>query len=229
MTRLGAVFGALTVATLSGVVARAAATQPDPPRPDAGLAHVRGVVTSLQGDVLEVETGPGRTTKVRLAPDAKVATSEPAGPDALAKGAFVGTAAVAQPDGTLRALEVHVFPEAMRGTGEGHRPWDRGPESGMTNGTVAGAKAGGGGNSSMTNATVSGMGGAGGARTLTLSYPGGKETVVVPPGVPIVKLAPGDRSLLSPGAHVFAIATAQSGGLVAQRLTVGKDGSVPPM
>jgi hypothetical protein len=223
--RLDAVLVVLSAAAFSGpAAAQSAAAQSS-----GGQAHVRGVVTRLEGDTLDVETGPGRTTKMKLPADAKVAAVEQASPDALTKGAFVGTAAVPQPDGTLRALEVHVFPEAMRGTGEGHRPWDREPGSSMTNAMVSGSKAGGGGKSSMTNGTVAGEKSTGGARTLTLTYPGGKQTVVVPKDAPIVKLEPGDRSLLVPGAHVFAIATAGPGGLVAQRLTVGRNGMVPPM
>jgi hypothetical protein len=192
--------------------------------------HVRGVITAVSGDALTIETGAGKAEEVTLAPGAKVAKVEHADPAAIDQGAFIGTTAVPQPDGTLRALEVHVFPESMRGAGEGHRPWDLGPKSSMTNATVSGLKASPGGKSSMTNATVRGMKTAGGTRTLTLSYPGGQQTVVVPPKVPIVKIEPGDRSLLVAGAHVIAFATpGPDGKLVAQRLTVGTGGVVPPM
>jgi hypothetical protein len=140
---------------------------------------------------------------------------------------------VPQQDGTLRALEVHVFPEAMRGTGEGHRPWDLRPGSTATNATVSSVDAPQGGGqppSSMTNATVAEAGEGGGGRRLVLRYPQGEKTVVVPPGTPIVKLVPADRSRIVPGAHLFAVASRQpDGSLVAERVTVGKDGVVPPM
>jgi hypothetical protein len=119
---------------------------------------------------------------------------------------------VPQADGTLRAVEVHVFPDSMRGTGEGHRPWDLQPGS------------------TMTNATVAKVDESGGARKLSLKYKDGEKTVVVPPGTPVVRMEPGDRSRLVPGAHVFVIASRQPDSpLVAERLNVGKDGLVPPM
>jgi hypothetical protein len=142
-------------------------------------------------------------------------------------GAFIGTTAVPQPDGTLRAIEVHVFPDSMRGTGEGHRPWDLRPGSTMTNATVSKmATAEGKSSSTMTNATVAKVAG----RKLMLKYQGGEKTVVVPSNATVVKLEPGDRSQLRTGAHLFAIASRQSDGtLRAERITVGKDGVVPPM
>jgi hypothetical protein len=140
---------------------------------------------------------------------------------------------VPQQDGTLRAVEVHLFPDSMRGTGEGHRPWDLQPGSTMTNATVAKVQARGGKpgkQSTMTNATVAKVSGAGGSKTLQLKYKDGEKTVVVPPGTPVVKMAPADRSRLTPGAHVFAIVTREpDGGLVAQRITVGQGDTVPPM
>ncbi|HET6413902.1 MAG TPA: hypothetical protein VFG53_17725 [Anaeromyxobacter sp.] len=202
---------------------------------DRPQEHVRGDVVALNGDTLDVRTRDNRVVHLRLAEKAGVAQVVDADPAALADGTFIGTTAVAEPDGTLRAIEVHLFPESMRGTGEGHRPWDRGPGSSMTNATVSGMSRGGGNakqgaKSSMTNATVTSSEKAGGERTLTLKYQGGEQTVVVPPGIPIVKLLPGDRSLLVPGAHVFAVATAgEDGSLVAQRLAVGEGAVVPPM
>jgi hypothetical protein len=191
---------------------------------------------AFKDDTLDLRTRDGRIVHLKVAPQAGVAKLEGADASAIRDGAFIGTTAVAQPDGTLRAVEVHVFPDAMRGTGEGHRPWDLQPGSSMTNATVSGMSSGSkrgtsgqGTGSSMTNATVSGVKASGGERTLKLSYQGGEQTVVVPSGIPIVKLAPGDRSLLKPGAHVFAIATEQDGALVTQRLTVGEGAVVPPM
>lgn len=198
--------------------------------------HVRGDVVGVKGNTVDVRTRAGQVVHLNVPDHAAIAEVEEADPSAIADGAFVGTTAVPQPDGTLRAIEVHVFPEAMRGAGEGNRPWDLRPGSSMTNATVSGmsggkqSAAGKGTGSSMTNATVAGMKNSGAARTLQLEYQGGKQTVVVPAGIPIVRLSPGDRSLLKPGAHVFAITTQQEdGSLLAERLTVGQGAVVPPM
>src|SRR5207248_1844874 len=157
-----------------------------------------------------------------LPEDARVSLAEKGDVGDVRDGSFIGTTAVSQPDGTLRAIEVHVFPDSMRGTGEGHRPWDLQPGSTMTNATVSSAKSG----STMTNATVSNVAG----RKLTLKYAGGEKTVILPSDVTVVKIEPADRSRLSPGAHVFAVASRQPDGtLRAERVIVGKDGLVPPM
>ncbi len=206
-----------------------AAAQDKPPQ------HVRGDIAAVNGDTLDVRTRAGQVVHVKLADNVGVAKVEEADPSAIADGSFVGITAVPQSGGKLVAKEVHVFPEAMRGTGEGHRPWDLGAGSSMTNGAVSGMSAGKAGaakrgtGSSMTNATVSGMKKSGGERTLQLTYKGGEQTVVVPSNIPIVKLGPGDRSLLKPGAHVFVIATEENGTLTAQRMMVGEGGVVPPM
>lgn len=218
------------VACIAALLALPAGAQQDKPP-----LHVRGDVVAVKDDVLDVRTRAGQVVHLKLADQLGVSSVEETDASAITDGSFIGTTAVAQPDGTLRAVEVHVFPEAMRGTGEGHRPWDLRPGSSMTNATVSGMSGGKqaaakqGTGSSMTNATVSGMKKSGGERTLKLQYPGGEQTVLVPSGIPIVKLAPGDRSMLKPGAHVFAIASEQGGALVAQRLTVGQGAVVPPM
>ncbi len=199
--------------------------------------HLRGDVVALEGDTVEVKSRSGEMVKFTLAADAQVSLVAKADLASVTSGAFVGTTAVPQSDGTLRAIEVHVFPDSMRGTGEGHRPWDLQPGSTMTNATVAklderGGKARSGGTgSTMTNATVARVGeGGGGARQLSLKYRGGEKTIIVPPGAPVVKMEKGDRSNLVPGAHVFAFLSREPDGtLVAERLNVGKDGLVPPM
>ncbi len=126
---------------------------------------------------------------------------------------FIGTAAVPQPDGTLKALEVHVFAPSLRGSGEGHRPWENadGSASTMTNGTVG-------------NLVVSQ------GRRMTVKYGDGEKTVVVPDDVPIVSLEPGERSLLKPGAKVVLFPQkGADGSLTALAISVGKDGVTPPM
>ena len=229
MQRLMA-FPAWCAPLLAGV---AAAQQPTAP---AAQQHVRGDVVAFRGDTLEVQPRSGDVLKLKVATGAKVSLVGKADLSSVGEGAFIGTTAVPQSDGTLRAVEVHVFPDSMRGTGEGHRPWDLQPGSTMTNATVAkvdeggaAAQAGGTG-STMTNATVAKVDESGGARKLTLHYKDGEKTVVVPPGTPVVKLEPGERSNLVPGTHVFAIVSRQPDGtLLADRLNVGKDGLVPPM
>lgn len=194
-----------------------------------GERHVRGVVSDVAGDTLIVQTQEGRTQKLKLEQKSKVSYATRADLGAIAKGAYVGTTAVQAKDGTPRALEVHVFPESARGTGEGHRPWDLKAGSSMTNATVAGAEDGSGAQSTMTNGNVSEVSGASAGKRLELSYAGGKQTVIVPPGTPIVRVEPADRTAITKGAHVFAAGAPQPDGTVlADRIFVGKD-VVPPM
>lgn len=133
-------------------------------------------------------------------------------------GSYIGTAAMPQADGSQLALEVVVFPEAARGTGEGHRPWDLRPESTMTNATVA----------DLAAAPSSVPGG----QKLTLRYKDGEKTVIVPPGVPVVSFKPGkadENVLLVPGAKVMITAQEQAGKPTALRVIVGRNGFAPPM
>lgn len=178
----------------------------------ADSQRVRGTIEQVHGSVVTITTREGGTVDLTLTPDAKIAALVPADLAAAGKGSFIGTAAVPQPDGTLQAQEVLIFPEAMRGVGEGHRAWDLTPDSTMTNATVE---------ATVTNAA---------GRVLTLTYKDGGKQLLVPPGTPIVTLEPGDPSLLKVGNHVFLSATqAADGSISASRITVGKDGLVPPM
>jgi hypothetical protein len=133
-------------------------------------------------------------------------------------GSYIGTAAMPQADGSQLALEVVVFPEAARGTGEGHRPWDLRPESTMTNATVADLAA--------APSTVPG------GQKLTLRYKDGEKTVIVPPDAPVVSFKPGkadENVLLVPGAKVMITAQEQAGKPTALRVIVGRNGFAPPM
>jgi hypothetical protein len=196
----------------------------------AQTQKITGDLVSVDGLRLEVKTAGGQAVTVKLADNFRLSVRSAADVTKLAPGTYVGTTAVPQTDGTLLAREVHVFPESMRGTGEGHRIMDAEPGSTMTNATIAsvgghGAAARG----TATNATVAEVSGASGGHTLTLAYKGGEKVVVVPGNVPIVMVEPADRSLLVPGAHVVVYAAAQPDGtLAAERLTVGKNGFVPP-
>jgi hypothetical protein len=174
--------------------------------------RIRGDVTSLEGNVLGVRTRAGEVLNIRLADNYTVAGLVKVDRSVLVDGAYIGTASLPGADGTLSALEVLVFPDNMRGAGEGHGPWDLQPGS------------------QMTNATIAQVVRSGDERRLTLRYKDGEKTVVVPESAPIVTFAPGERALLVPGAHIILTATrAADGTLGATRVTVGKDGLVPPM
>jgi hypothetical protein len=173
--------------------------------------RIRGTIASLDGQTLVVNARNGQKVTITLADKLTVTETSTTKLTEVHPGSFIGTTAIPQPDGTMKALEVHVFPESMRGTGEGFRPWDLGATSTMTNGTVG---------------QIEGSGG----RSLTVKYKEGEKTVTVPPDVPVVALEVGSRAMLVPGAHVFVIANkAGDGTISAARVTVGKDGLEPPM
>jgi len=174
--------------------------------------RVRGAVEALDGNVLTVKSRDGGDVAIKLADNYAVASVVPIELAAIKPGSFIGTAAMTQSDGRLVALEVLVFPEAMRGTGEGHYPWDLQPES------------------TMTNATVATLADTPKGRELSLTFKGGTNMVTVPKGAPIVTFEPGDKSMLKPGAKIFAVTQKQpDGSLTAARVNVGKNGLTPPM
>jgi hypothetical protein len=174
--------------------------------------RIRGTIESATEQALTIKSREGQTVTVTLAPNFAVVAVSKASLGDIKSGSFVGAAALPQSDGTFKAQEVLVFPEAMRGSNEGHYPWDLSPGSTMTNAAVT--------------AMVSGNDGT----ALTLKHKDGEVKVVVPQGVPIVTLGPGDKSLLVPGAGVFVPASkAADGALSAGRVLVGKDGVIPPM
>lgn len=191
---------------------------------------IRGDVAAIDGKTLRLKSASGQETAIALPDNPRVSVRVPTSIDAIKPGDFVGTAATPGPNGTLVASEVHIIPEALRGTGEGHRPMPTLPGSTMTNATVSGVTSSSKARGTMTNATVENVGAAGKGRTLKLTYKGGEQTVFVPENVPVVMLEAGSRASLSPGEHVIAYAKRDaSGGLVAQRISVGKNGSVPPI
>lgn len=197
----------LLFTALSLVCAAALAQAPASPP----TQRLRGSVESFDGSTLVVKERSGEVLRLALADNFSVSEVLPIALSSIQTGSFIGTAAVTDAQGNLRALEVLVFPEAARGTGEGHGPWDLQPGS------------------TMTNATVSEMVVAAGGRTLKLRYKDGEKTVVVPEGIPIVTLKPGDRSLLVPGAKVLVTAQTRDGKPTALRAAVGRDGFAPPM
>jgi hypothetical protein len=175
--------------------------------------RVRGTIVSLDGSTLTVKTREGPDAALALKPEWKVTGVAKASVEDIKPGDFVGIASLPAAAGGDAALEVLVFPPAMKGTGEGSYPWDLKPKSSMTNATV-------------TNAVKDVDG-----RTLTLSYSGGQEKkIAIPDGVPIVTFAPATEADLKPGATVFVPAQrGDDGSLSTGRIVVGTNGVVPPM
>ena len=175
--------------------------------------RVRGTVVSLNGSKLVVHPKTGDDITVMLNADYGAIAVVKASMADIKEGTFIGTATVTQPDSSLKSLEVVVFPDKMRGTGEGHYPWDLGSKSMMTNATVSNA--------------VKGVDG----QSITVSYKGGEKKIDVPADVPVVTLVPGaDKADIKPGAIVFVPAQKQEdGSLHGGAVLFGKDGLTPPM
>jgi len=193
------------------------------------LEKISGDVVALDNGVLQIKAGTASPTAVKLGNNARITVRMPTDFAKLAPGMYLGTTAVPQPDGTLLASEVHVFPEAQRGNGEGHRPMDT-PGNTMTNATVSKVGEGAAPRNTMTNATVANVAGGARARSMTLTYNGGEKVVIVPEGIPILLGEVGDRSLLIPGAHVVVYASRQpDGSLTTERVSVGRGDYVPPL
>jgi hypothetical protein len=186
-------------------------------------ARILGTVVSFNGQILAVKSQDSRTVSISVPADLKVMANAKATLADIRPGDFVGSAADKGPDGKLHAEEVHIFPESMRGTGEGHRPMGPDPNRTMTNGAVTSM---GPEDRTMTNGTVSGVGG-GSSRTLMLKYKDGEQVIEVSPETPIVTRVPGDRNLLKPGAAVLVLAVEKEGGLVATGVTAEIDGVKP--
>ena len=192
---------------------------------------ISGQVVAFDASTLQVRGSDGAVVAVKVGDSTRFSGRSPSSFDRITQGTFLGTTATPLPDGTLTASEVHIFPESMRGTGEGHRPMDTATGSTMTNATVRGIGGGPGPQvNAMTNATVAQVGAGDGARKLSLTYAGGEKVVVVPAGTPIVMVEPADRSMLVPGAQVLVYVTRQAdGSLSADRVSIGKNGFVPPI
>jgi hypothetical protein len=183
--------------------------------PQGKPATVRGKISAVEKQALKVTTSAGDVL-LKLPDDVRIGGVEAAQLSDIAAGNYVGATAVKQADGNLKALEVHIFPESSRGTGEGHRPWDLQPGSTMTNANVE----------KVEQVAVEKIQG----QLLTLKYKDGEQKIFIPPGTPIVKNVPGDRSLLKPGTGVYVAAVrGEDGTLTATRITVGVGGIMPPM
>ncbi|WP_029583406.1 hypothetical protein [Bradyrhizobium sp. URHD0069] len=175
--------------------------------------RIRGTIEAVDGSLLTVKSREGADLKVRVTDNvavfgvAKTALSE------IKQGSYIGVTAMPEPDGTQKAIAVHIFPETQRGAAEGFRPWDARANSTMTNATVA--------------ETVAGTDG----QNILVKYKDGEKKVVVPPNTPIVTFVAGDKSELKPGAKIiiFGATKKDDGTLEANRVNVGRDGITPPM
>ena len=198
-------FGAAGVALLLATSTTFAQQQSSPVR-------VRGTVEGADGPMLTVRS---RETmhKVRMADNVAVRGVVKASLSDIKQDSFIGVTGMPQADGSQKAVEIHIFPEALRGTGEGHRPWDLMPNSTMTNATVA--------------QMVKGVEG----DEITLKYKDGEKKIVVVPSTIIVTYVPADKSELKPGAKIFIAAAKKNddGTLDAPSISVGRDGLAPPM
>jgi hypothetical protein len=196
----GIALGALTI-IVSGHAALAQDT-----------VRVRGTIETIDGSTYLIKARDGADLKVALADKAQIAAVVKASLTDIKQGLFVGVTAMPQADGSLSALEVHIFPEAMRGTGEGHYSWDLRPKSTMTNANV--------------DQVVTAVDG----QTLTLKYKDGEKKIFVPADTPIVAYVPGDNNDLKPGAKVFVAAVKQPDGTLQGRAwRIGREGVTPPM
>jgi hypothetical protein len=191
----------VATSTLSAIAQKA----PTPTR-------IRGTLEAINGDVLDVKSRSGEEVKLHMTGDAKFFGITKISLADIKVGSFVGTTTVPGPDGTPKAVEVHVFPENMRGTGEGSYPWDSRPNSTMTNATVADSVAG-----------VDG-------KTILVKYKDGEKKVVVSDDTPIVTYVPGDKGELKPGVKLIAfVKQLPDGSFDTNRISFGVDGLTPPM
>jgi hypothetical protein len=183
--------------------------------------NLRGTIISVQGDTINIKERDGGSAQVHLASAAKIVSVAKATLSDIKPGDFIGTAATPRTDGTLQAIEVHIFPKSLRGTGEGNHSWDLGPKSSMTNGTVARPSG------RVADNKVNKVEG----DKLIVDYNGGAKTVSITPSTKVVRLVPGSRSELKPDAKVFIprAKKGSDGAFEASLITVGKDGVAPPM
>jgi hypothetical protein len=174
--------------------------------------RVRGTIESVNGDILQVKSRSGEDVKLHIASDVRVSGITKISLADIKPGSFVGATTVPGPDGGDNAVEVHVFPESMRGTGEGSRPYDLKPNSSMTNATVSESVVGNDGH------------------TLLVKYKDGEKKVFVPDNTPVVTFVPGDKTDLKAGAKVIAfMKQLPDGSFETNRVNVGRDGLTPPM
>jgi hypothetical protein len=177
------------------------------------MVRIRGTIESIDGKTLAIKTREGTDVKVNMTDDIGVIGIAKTSLSDIKQGSYIGVSGLPQPDGSQKALAVHIFPEAMRGANEGFRPWDLRPNSTMTNATVA--------------QTVAGVDG----QVIDVKYKDGEKKVVVTPDTAIVAFVNGEKSDIKPGAKIiiFGAKKLDDGSLETNRIGVGKDGIAPPM
>src|ERR1700680_5172420 len=175
--------------------------------------RIRGTIESVEGPMLMIKTREGTDLKVRMTDNVAVFGVAKTSLSEIKQGSYIGVTAMPDPDGTQRAVAVHIFPENQRGAAEGFRPWDLRAGSTMTYATVA--------------ETVAGTDG----QNILVKYKDGEKKVVVPPDTPIVTFVAGEKSELKPGARIiiFSAVKKDDGTLEANRVNIGRDGITPPM
>lgn len=177
----------------------------------AADTHMRGTVTTVDGSTVTVKTREGKDVKLTLGDNWKIGGVAKASMDDIKPGTFIGTANMEEATGN-KALEVVVFPEAMRGAGEGDYGWDLKPNSKMTNATVS--------------SQVNGVDG----QTVSVAFKGGEKKIKISKDIPIVMIVAADKADVKPGASVFMAGQPEGDSMMSGgRLVVGKDGIVPPM
>jgi hypothetical protein len=195
----------LAALALSLVSTLALAQQPS-------TVRIRGTIEAVDGPVLTIKTREGTDTKVKMTDDVAVFAVVKTSLSEIKEGSYIGVTGMPQPDGTQKAIAVHIFPENQRGAAEGFRPWDRQPNSTMTNATVA--------------QTVKGTDG----QNILVKYKDGEKKVVVPPETPVVTFVASDKSEVKPGTHIIIFGATKKGDMLeANRVNVGRDGITPPM
>jgi hypothetical protein len=179
----------------------------------AQMVRIRGTIESVDGNNLGIKTREGSDVTVRMTDNVAVFAVVKTELSEVKEGSYIGVTAMPEPDGTQKAIAVHIFPENQRGAAEGFRPWDARANSTMTNATVT--------------QTVKGTDG----QNITVKYKDGEKKVVVPPDTPVVTFVASDKSEVKPGAKliIFGAAKKDDGTLEANRVNVGRDGITPPM
>jgi Domain of unknown function (DUF5666) len=197
-----------SVTALLAVVFVTAASAQQPP-----TVRIRGTIEAVDGATLSIKSRDGSDVKVNITDNIAVTGVAKASLSDIKEGSYIGVSAMPEPDGTQKAIAVHIFPEAQRGAAEGFRAWDLRPNSTMTNATVA--------------QTVAGVDG----QTIMVKYKDGEKKVVVPPDTPIVAFAAGDKAEIKPGAKIiiFGATKKEDGTLETGRIAIGRDGIAPPM
>jgi hypothetical protein len=199
---------ALGAAALALVVAASTSFAQQPQ-----TVRIRGQIEKASGDEFDIKARSGDQLKVKLIDPKRVTAFVKASLADIKPGSYIGVTAMPQADGSQKAIAIHIFLESMRGTGEGHRPWDLQPGSTMTNANVE-----------STVASVDGQ-------VVMVKYKDGEKKVIVPPNTPIVAYTPGNRDELKPGAQIiiFGATKQPDGSLTTPAINVGRDGVVPPM